>query len=248
MESGPQVIHYKDMVMKVRFPEGEGPHPVLLLLHGWTGDENVMWIFASRLPDNYLMIAPRGLYKSPLGGYGWHEHRRQAWPALDEFKPAVDALVELVGVENGASPAVAHTLEELPGGQDATYQADYSDVSLVGFSQGAALSYAFALHHPQRVRLLAGLAGFMPENAEELIEKRLLEGKQVFVTHGTQDDMVPVEKARRTVELLQRAGSEVTYCEAEAGHKLSAPCFRALEAFFKKHNHRSRGLSSVEEP
>lgn len=63
---------YRELVMKIQIPEGEGPHPVLLLLHGWTGDENVMWIFASRLPGNYLMISPRGLYKSPLGGYAWH--------------------------------------------------------------------------------------------------------------------------------------------------------------------------------
>jgi phospholipase/carboxylesterase len=243
MDIKPNLIQHQDLVMKVLTPKGDGPHPVLVLLHGWTGDEDVMWIFASRLPRNYLMIAPRGLYRSPLGGYGWHEHRRQEWPAMEEFLPAVDKLSGLFDQRNGTQPALVNAIGDLLGEQSV----DFSKISLVGFSQGAALSYAFALNHPERVHLLAGLAGFMPEKVEELIEKRPLEAKQVFVTHGTQDDLVPVEKARRTVELLQRAGSEVTYCEAEAGHKLSAPCFRALEAFFSKHGaYKSRDLSPFE--
>jgi hypothetical protein len=47
---------------------------------------------------------------------------------------------------------------------------------------------------------------------------------------------VPVEKARWSVELMQRAGSDVTYCEQQAGHKLSVSCFRALESFFASHS------------
>jgi phospholipase/carboxylesterase len=239
MEKNPYLVHHKNTVLKVRIPQGEGPHPVLLLLHGWTGDENVMWIFASRLPENYLMIAPRGPFESPLGGYGWHEHRRELFPSLEDFNPAIDALVDLVGPGNGARPTFVDELNELPGGAELLSGVDFSEISLVGFSQGAALSYAFAFNYPQRVHLLAGLAGFIPEDVEDKVETKPLEGKQVFVTHGTQDNLVPVEKARRTVELLQRAGSEVTYCEAEAGHKLSAPCFRALESFFAKYSYNS---------
>ena len=246
MENNLHLIEHQEMVMKVRLPKGSGPHPVLLLLHGWTGDENVMWIFASRLPPNYLMIAPRGLYQSPLGGYGWHEHRRTQWPAVEEFKPAVEALAGLVAHENGASPDLVKVLEDLPGSKEVISKVDFSEISLVGFSQGAALSYAFALNHPHRVHLMAGLAGFLPENVEGMVEKKPLEGKHVFVTHGAQDDIVPVEKARRAVELLQRAGSEVTYCEEQAGHKLSASCFRALEAFFDKYAYKSGSLSSAE--
>jgi phospholipase/carboxylesterase len=246
MENNPFLVEHGDLAMKVRIPQGGGPHPVLLLLHGWTGDENVMWIFASRLPDNYLMIAPRGLYSSPLGGFGWHEHRRQEWPSIEEFDPAIEVLAELIEQGNGARPALSQVLEEVPGGQDAIEKMDLSKISLVGFSQGAALGYAFALRYPQRVHLLAGLAGFMPENAEEMVEKKPLEGKRVFITHGTQDHMVPIEKARHTVELMQRAGSEVTYCEEQAGHKLSASCFRAMQVFFDKYAYKSGSRSSIE--
>jgi len=219
-------------VMKIKIPEGEGPHPVLFLLHGWTGDENVMWIIASRLPANYLMISPRGLYKSPMGGYAWHKHRSSYWPTVEEFRPAVETLVDLVQTGKDLQGAVTDDDKENGYYSDAIARSDFSAVSLVGFSQGAALAYSFALFHPERIHLLGGLAGFMPEMVEGLVARQLLGGKKVFITHGIQDEVVPVEKARRSVELMQRAGSDVTYCEQDAGHKLSASCFRALESFF----------------
>jgi phospholipase/carboxylesterase len=226
----------RDVVMKIRNPEGEGPHPVLFLLHGWTGDENVMWIIASRLPANYLMISPRGLYKSPLGGYAWHRHRSKHWPTVEEFYPAVEMLVDLQRVGNGLQGALADVDHDNGYSQEAIARSDFSSVSLVGFSQGAALAYSFALLYPERVHLLGGLAGFMPEEVDKLVARQSLGGKKVFITHGTQDEIVPVEKARRSVELMQQAGSEVMYCEQEAGHKLSASCFRALESFFAAHS------------
>lgn len=225
-----------DLVMKMQMPEGEGPHPVLLLLHGWTGDESVMWIFASRLPSKYLIVSPRGLHKSPLGGYAWHAHRSNRWPSVEDFRPAVETLVDHLQTGNGLQDALVNGMKDSASLKEILARADFSKVSLVGFSQGAALAYTYALLHPERVHLLGGLAGFMPERVEDLVIKQPLEGKKVFITHGTEDEIVPVEKARQSVELMERAGSKVTYCEQQAGHKLSASCFRALEVFFTTHS------------
>ncbi len=38
--------------------------------------------------------------------------------------------------------------------------ADFSNLHLVGFSQGAALSYTFGLLQPKKLHSLAGLSGF----------------------------------------------------------------------------------------
>jgi phospholipase/carboxylesterase len=196
-----------------RVPPGAGPHPVVLMLHGWTGDENAMWIFASRLPSGALLLSPRALYDAPGGGYGWHSNKVNAWPWIDDFLPAVEALGNVLTIDN--FPA-----------------ADFSDLSLVGFSQGAALAYSYGLLYPYRVRRLAGLSGFMPDGAQALVRNRPLVDRCIFMAHGIQDELVPVERARSAVELLEMAGAQVTYCEDDVGHKLSRGCFRGLQSFF----------------
>ena len=188
MNNDSKVIYIHEWTIRIRGPEGAGPHPVILLLHGWTGDENSMWIFAGRFPGDALLVAPRGLHKTPLGGYGWHPHQLGAWPDLSAFDPAIQALLDLMTTEN------------FP-------QADFSRMRVVGFSQGAALTYAFALEHPERVASFAGLSGFMPKKADSLIIDHPLHGKRVFVAHGTQDDQqIHLATALRDPIILRIAG------------------------------------------
>ena len=203
-----------EWVLQVRQPEGQGPFPLILLLHGWTGDEHSMLIFTSRLPKNAILVSPRALYPAPLSGYSWYTDRSKIWPWLDDFRPAVKAIVELLTPAN------------FP-------HADVQRIHLVGFSQGAALTYTFAFLHPERVVSLAGLSGFVPDGVDVFIAARPLAGKRIFVSHGTEDELVPVERAREGLDLLERAGGEVVYCEDEVGHKLSATCFQSMQDFFK---------------
>jgi predicted esterase len=49
------------------------PLPVLFLLHGWTGDETKMWVFTRHLQKSFIIVALRGLFPTPQGGFGWYE-------------------------------------------------------------------------------------------------------------------------------------------------------------------------------
>lgn len=209
-------ISIDNWVMRIQRPAGNGPYPVLLMLHGWTGDENSMWIFANRLPKDVLLIAPRGIYLSKsTGGYSWYAERTKPWPLINDFSEATEKLYNTLREQN------------FPEG-------DFAKIHLVGFSQGAALAYTMTIMHPERVASLAGLAGFLPDNSSAWLENAKLQGLSVFIAHGTVDNLVPVERARESVELLEEAGASVTYCEDQVGHKLSAKCFRGLEAFYAK--------------
>jgi phospholipase/carboxylesterase len=200
--------------LRQRIPPGPGPHPVFVLLHGWTGDETSMWIFASHLPREACLIAPRGIYPAPIRGFSWQSPTSRLWSWVDDFQPAIEALLGILTPEN------------FPSG-------DLGKVNLVGFSQGAAFAYSFALQQPNRTAAAAGLSGFMPDGADALARNRPLEDKHIFIAHGSEDELVPVARARLAAEVLQQAGAQVTYCEDQVGHRLSANCFQGLQKFFK---------------
>jgi phospholipase/carboxylesterase len=196
-----------------RPPQDETPVPALLMLHGWTGDEDVMWIFAPRLPERVVLIAPRAPHPAPRGGYSWTQRLGPAWPTFADFTPAVDGLLGLLTPDN------------FPG-------VDFQRLLVAGFSQGAALTYSLTARAPERVQAAAGLAGFLPEAMPAPQSIPGLAGKPLFVTHGTQDEIVPVARGRQAVDWFEQAGAQVSYCEDAVGHKLSASCFRSLETFF----------------
>jgi phospholipase/carboxylesterase len=194
----------------------EAPARLLLLVHGWTGDENSMWVFARNLPGGYWIVAPRAPYATSPSGYSWRPSRPGAHdrPSFEDLQPAVEPLLSFVD-----SYAAQHSMAAL-------------EFDAMGFSQGAALLSILALLRPERVRRLGLLAGFVPQGAEPLAESRPLQGKPLFVAHGTLDDLVPIDVARASVDVLATAGANVTYCEDDVGHKLSAKCMRALQTYF----------------
>ena len=206
---------YNGWTMRVRHSTRE-PARFMLILHGWTGDENSMWIFAHKFPENMWIVAPRAPHAAEGGGYSWralHPGTR-GLPTLSDLKPAADNLIRLV---DNVSVSI---------GVDAT------QFDVAGFSQGGALTNVLALLYPQRIRKAVVLAGFMPGGVDNLLAQRVLTDKPFFVAHGTQDDLVPLERAQQSIDLLKQAGARVTFCEAEVGHKVSADCLRGLETFF----------------
>jgi phospholipase/carboxylesterase len=200
--------------VRIQPPKNRESKRSLLLLHGWTGDETVMWIFTSKLPDDYWLFAPRGPVELPGSGYGWLQHGASL-PTLEDYTQPASALMEAFqrwAAETGA---------------------DVAPLDVMGFSQGAGMAYALAALYPQQIRRVIALAGFLP--AEEPLPGRYqaMRGKQVYVAHGTQDEIIPVIKAEQAVRALQEAGAQVTYCESDVGHKLSASCLRGLNTFIE---------------
>lgn len=211
-----QTYRVQNWVLRVRRPPQDNPAPVVWMLHGLTGDEKVMEVFATRIPAHFRVLSLRAPYPSPLGGFSWLAIASDASTPLQAFEEPVRQLI--FGFLPAAEERFGHPLQP---------------AHLLGFSQGAALAYTLALTHPDLVASVAALAGFLPAGAESLAGQQSLAGIPVFVTHGTKDEQVPVEHARTTVRLLREAGAQITYCEADVGHKLGADCFRALAQFYQ---------------
>jgi len=210
-----QLIEFEGRTLRIR--ESPDPSPrLLLLIHGLTGDENVMWVFARDLPAHYWMVAPRAPHTAQPSGYSWRPPPFETMdgPSLEQLKQNAEALIRLVDAYAASVGIEASTFD------------------VMGFSQGAAMSNVLAFLYPNRVGKTGILAGFIPHGLEELVSQRPLEGKSFFVAHGTKDERVTVERARSSVALLEQAGAKVTYCEDDVAHKVSLNCLRALKEFF----------------
>lgn len=211
------LISFQDWTLRVR--ESTRPSSrLLLLIHGHTGDENVMWIFARNLSSDTWMVAPRAPHpaEAEQGGYSWSPHNAEAEDRsnFEQLRPSAEALLRLID-EYAAS-----------------INMDASTFDVMGFSQGAAMCSALAFLYPGRIRKVGMLAGFVPSGLEEWASWRLVEGKPFFLAHGTKDETVSIERARAAVKILEQAGAQVTFCEDNVGHKVSANCLRALKTFF----------------
>ena len=215
-ENSTDLIDFNGWTMRVRRAVQE-PARFMLLLHGWTGDENSMWVFARKFPADLWIAAPRAPLVSEHGGFTWRTEHLENWslPTLSDFKPTAENLIQLV---NEYSLSIGVNSEQ---------------VEIAGFSQGAVLTNVLTLLYPHRIRKAAILSGFMPAGIDDLIAGRVLENKPFYVAHGKQDNIIPVDQAQLGVKLLEQAGAHVTYCEAEVGHKVSADCLRGLETFLK---------------
>ncbi len=207
-----ELLVFNNWTLRVRASQSASPR-LLVMIHGWTGDENSMWVFTRNLSSDYWIIAPRAPHAGDPSGFSWRPAKSETLGRLsfEMLEPAAEGLIRLIDEYSASVKLEAKTFD------------------LMGFSQGAAMVNVIGMLYPQRVRKMAVLAGFVPSGMDEIVERKPLAGKTIFVAHGTQDQMVPVDRARASIELLERAGAQVAYCEDEVGHKLSAKCLRALE-------------------
>src|SRR5918994_39675 len=87
-------------------------------------------------------------------------------------------------------------------------------IVLAGFSQGGAIVLQAALRHAERLAGVMGLLTYLPIAAA--LEKERTKANQdvpIFMAHGQFDDIIPIDRARRSREVLEKLGYPVTWKE-----------------------------------
>ncbi len=197
-----------------RFRPSIAPPPtrIILFIHGWTGDEFSLDPFSHTASPQAVLFFPRGPVKASPSGFGWANHTAPGGTTFASFEPAAHALMKFLEAQ-----VVEMDLPNLP-------------FTLVGFSQGVAMSITLAALYPNRIAGLALLAGFLPQQMPPQSGFDLT-GKHVFVAHGRKDQVVPIQEAHNLITYLENAGATIEFCESNAGHKLSSACFPGLNRF-----------------
>ena len=98
--------------------------------------------------------------------------------------------------------------------------ARYPTTSLVvsGFSQGAMMSLDAGLRTTRDVAAIVAMSGGLYENS--LPDLRARKDVPILISHGSLDDVVPVNYARRARAVLEEAGFRVDYHEYPMGHQV----------------------------
>jgi phospholipase/carboxylesterase len=187
-------------------------NPLLLLLHGYGSNEADLFSFASELPEEYFVISAQAPYDMQFGSFAWYEINFDA--DVNKFSDLNQA--------RQSRDMIADFIDELL----AKYPIDSTKVSLIGFSQGSILSYAVALSYPTKIAKVGAMSGYLNlDMAIEGFEKNDISGLKIFASHGTVDQVIPVEWARKTPQLLENFGIDVVYKEYPIGHGVSPQNF-----------------------
>lgn len=187
-------------------------NPLLLLLHGYGSNDEDLFSFASELPDQYYVVSARAPYDLMYGSYAWYAINFDA----DENKFSdIAQAVE-------SRDRIAHFIDELL----QKYPVDPQKVTLIGFSQGSILSYAVALSYPKKIQQVVAMSGYInPEMAVENYRENDFSNLRIFASHGTVDQVIPVDWARKVKPFLDELTIENTYKEYPVGHGVSPQNF-----------------------
>ncbi|HEU4442440.1 MAG TPA: alpha/beta fold hydrolase, partial [Burkholderiales bacterium] len=96
-------------------------------------------------------------------------------------------------------------------------------IILAGFSQGGAIVLQTALRHPERLAGVMALSTYLPLSAT--LEKERSPANHdvpIFMAHGKFDDIIPIDKAKRSREILEKLGYPVTWKEYPMPHSVCA--------------------------
>lgn len=197
------------------------PSPLILMLHGYGSDEKDLFAFADYLPEQYTVISVQAPYSLQPMGYAWYAINFDADAnKFSDTKQAIESREKIKTFITEAAQA---------------YNINPDEVSLFGFSQGTILSFATALTYPHLVKNIIGLSGYIDMNMIDMADKNALKKLQVFSSHGSVDQVIPVEWGRKTPEILKSFDIDCEFKEFPIGHGVNQANFEAVLDWLKRH-------------
>jgi phospholipase/carboxylesterase len=190
----------------VREPKAKSDkNKAVILLHGVGSNEQDLFGLADHLPDDFYIISARGQFALGGGRYAWYN------VDFSTGKPVFDKEQELSSRE---------VLTKFVAEIKLKYKLD--EIYLGGFSQGAIMSYSVGLSHPKEVTGVIAFSGRILEEIQSSItSNQNLTQLKVFLSHGIQDNTLPIHYAREGKSFLEKLQVKLSYHEYQMGHQIN---------------------------
>ena len=198
-----------------------GPYPAIILIHGYGSNMDDLFSFANYLPEQYTIISLHAPLELPFGGGAWYsinfDSNLKKWSNNDEAEDSLTKIIDQIDYFTS------------------TYEINPSNISLIGFSQGAVLSWSLLLDHPYLFRRAICMSGYINQ---EILQKSLGEYRNVlaYSSHGLKDFTVPYDWAKSSIEVLKENNPKVVFNTYPDGHNVSSENFESILNWIKKTN------------
>ena len=197
-------------------------NPVIIMLHGYGSDENDLFSFAAELPLEYTIISLKAPYAMQPYGNAWYAIH------FDNVDGKWSDDAQAIESRDLVAKCINEIIEK--------YEVDANNVTLLGFSQGTILSFAVALSYPEKVKNVIGLSGYINETIfKENYAQNDFSNLTIYTSHGSVDQVIPVDWARKTQPFLQNLNIECEYSEFPVGHGVAPQNFYELKAWLERH-------------
>ena len=190
--------------------------PLLIMLHGYGSDENDLFSFADQLNSKFLVISLKAPLSLPMGGNAWYEisysENAEKWTNIPQAKSSKDVVLDCI--------------------DEIKREYNTSETYLLGFSQGAILSYSLSLSEPSKFSGVLALSGYIEP---KLIPEKLdaYEYPSYFGSHGIQDPVIPIEWARKAEAFLKSNQIDIEFNEYQMAHGINPECFGDIAMWLK---------------
>lgn len=193
--------------------------PILVLIHGYGSNEEDLFSFVEDLPKDWLIISLKAPKETPYGGYSWYD--------IDFTNH--DKFINVSQAENSME-LILNTISTIR----KTHGITEGETHLCGFSQGGILSYALALNNPDKFSKIACLSTYPEEKILKNIvkDRKALQHLRFFVSHGTEDQVIPIEWGKKGYELLYDLSIFFSFREYPCGHGINPKNYQDLMNFF----------------
>ncbi|EAS19533.1 putative phospholipase/carboxylesterase family protein [Flavobacteria bacterium BBFL7] len=207
-------------------PANKENAPLLLLLHGYGSNEEDLFSFTPEISQDFFIVCARAPYDMVPQGAAWYAINFDAtggkFSDVNQAKESMGLLLQFI------TELKAH------------YPIAKEKINILGFSQGAILSYGLSLSYPSLFDKVVCMSGYLNE---EMIEKpealaaRFRESENqpsYFISHGTVDQVVPYAWAKQAPEFLNKLNVDHVFKDYPIGHGVARDNFYDMKDWLER--------------